>query len=89
MRWWCGGGVAWTLDVPRAAIERVDGGRTVKAPARRAPEHLQATPLAQPNLLLTLREPHEARGLYGQRKLVRTVSLRLDEPERFRAALGI
>lgn len=82
-------GAAWTLEVPRAAIERVDGGRIVSAPSKRAPEHLQGTPVAQPNLLVTLRQPLEARGLYGRRKLVRTVSMRLDEPERFRAVLGL
>ena len=83
------GGAAWTLEIPRAAIERVDGGRIVRAPSKRAPEHLQGTPLAQPNLLLTLREPLEAHGLYGRRKVVRTVSMRLDEADKFRGMLGI
>lgn len=83
------GGVAWTLEIPRSAIERVEGGRILKAPPKRAPEHLQGTPVAQPNLLVTLREPLEAHGLYGRRKLVRTVSMRLDEAERFRALLGM
>ena len=82
------GGASWTLEVPRAAIERVEGGRLLKAPPKRAPEHLRATPVAQPNLLLALREPLEARGLYGRRKRVRTVSLRLDEPLRFMEMLG-
>lgn len=82
------GGSSWTLDVPRAVIERVEGGRLVKAPAREALEHLQATPISQPNILITLREPLEAHGLYGRRKCVRTVALRLDEPEKFKALLG-
>lgn len=82
-------GAAWTLEIPRNAIERVEGGRIVKAPSKRAPGHLQGTPVAQPNLLVTLRHPLEARGLYGRRKVVRTVSMRLDEPDRFRALLGL
>lgn len=82
-------GAAWTLAIPRSAIARVEGGRALKAPSKRAPEHLQGTPVVQPNLLLTLGEPLEAQGLYGRRKLVRTVSIRLDDAERFRTTLGM
>lgn len=81
-------GVQWQLEIPRGMIERVDTGRTVKAPSKRAAGHLQGTPVAQPNVLITLREPLEARGLYGRRRMVRTVSLSLDDAAAFATTLS-
>jgi hypothetical protein len=81
-------GVQWQLEIPRAAIERIEAGRVLRAPSKRAPGHLQGTPVAQPNVMITLREPLEAHGLYGRRKLVRTVSLSLDDPAGFARLIG-
>lgn len=82
------GGVQWQLEIPRGQIERIETGRAVKAPPKRAAGHLRGTPVAQPNVLITLREPLEARGLYGRRKTVRTVSLSLDDAATFAKLAG-
>jgi hypothetical protein len=79
-------GLQWSVDIPRALIERLEVGR-VKTPAKGAPEYLRAVRMGQPNVLLTLREPLIARGPYGTRRVVSVLSLVLDEPRDFERAL--
>lgn len=79
-------GVQWTLDVPFAAIERVETGR-VKALDRRAPESLRVGGSGRPSAVLHLRQPLTAIGAYGRARPVRTVSLTLDDAPAFARAL--
>ena len=81
------GGIQWTADVPRAAIESVEHGWTVRAPGKRTPGYLRATPLVQPNLMLRLRTPVEARGMYGRRRAVHLIGLSVDDPAALAEAL--
>lgn len=81
------GGVQWTVELPLPLVARADTGR-VRAPHRRAPEHLQLAGLGTPTALLTLREPVTARGAYGRERVVRTIALTVDDPADFRVALA-
>lgn len=72
-------GLLWTLEIARGEIAHVAIGRGT-APANGTPGYARFSVLAQPNVLLTLHRPHEARGLYGKRRLVTRVGLFLDEP---------
>jgi hypothetical protein len=80
-------GALWTLDVPFAALERVETGR-VAAPARRAPGLLRVGGNGRPSALLALREPLVAQGPYGRTKTVTTVAMTLDDPAGFAASLS-
>lgn len=74
------GGIQWTAEIPRETIESVETGSAVRVPAKGSPGYLRTTPVAQPNLVIRLRREVEARGMYGLRRMVRTVSLSVDEP---------
>lgn len=78
-------GVQWALDIPRAAIERIEFGR-LSAPAKGTPGYLRAT-LGQPNVLLELRQPMRAMGPYGITRDVRRIGLIVDDLEAFRRAI--
>ncbi|HEU4989370.1 MAG TPA: hypothetical protein VFT41_06290 [Gemmatimonadaceae bacterium] len=79
-------GVQWVLDVPYARIARVETGR-VQGVAARAPEHLRIGGNGRPSAMLYLNAPAAASGLYGRSHMVRTVSITLDEPAAFAAAV--
>ena len=81
------GGIQWTADVPRAAIESVEHGWTVRAPGKRTAGYLRATPLVQPNVLLRLRTPVEVRGMYGRRRTVHLIGVSVDDPAALAEAL--
>ncbi|MDB4878121.1 MAG: hypothetical protein JWM41_4567 [Gemmatimonadetes bacterium] len=70
-------GVLWSIDIPRASIERIDFGR-VKAPAKGTPGYLRAVP-GQPNALVELREPVRAIGLYGSERQITRIGLVIDD----------
>jgi len=80
------GGLRWSVDVPRSAIEAVDVGR-VKAPDKRTPGYLRAT-TGQPNVLLTLTAPLVATGAYGETRTVTRVGFSVDDPNTFSLALA-
>lgn len=80
-------GMLWEALVPFdriASVAEVRGG-----PARRrAPGYLHAAIFAAPRLMIELKEPVEARGLYGNRKRgITRIGLLVDEPRQLAAAL--
>jgi len=80
------GGIQWSLDVPRSAIETADVGK-VKAPGKRTPGYLRAT-MGQPNVLITLTQPVVATGAYGTTRTVTRVGFAVDDPSTFSLALA-
>ena len=80
------GGMQWSLDVPRSAIESIAVGR-VKFPDKRTPEYLRAT-MGQPNVLITLTRPLVATGAYGFTRRVTRLGLSVDDPNTFSLALS-
>jgi len=80
------GGMQWSLDVPRSAIESIAVGR-VKFPDKRTPEYLRAT-MGQPNVLITLTCPLVATGAYGLTRRVTRLGLSVDDPNTFSLALS-
>jgi hypothetical protein len=80
------GGIQWSLDVPRSAIDSVITGR-VATPTKRTPGYLRTT-LGQPNVLIGLSRPFVARGPYGITRSVTQVGLSLDDPNTFSLALA-
>jgi len=79
-------GVQWNLDVPFAAVERVETGR-VKTPDGRAPGYLRIGGAGVAGAVLHLREPLTAAGMYGRTKRVDTISITIDDPAGFAEAL--
>jgi hypothetical protein len=77
-------GLQWSLDIPMSNISSAEYGR-VKAPPKRTPGYLRMTP--QPNVILTLREPMVARGIYGMKRTVQRIGLALDDVKAFETAL--
>jgi hypothetical protein len=80
------GGVQWSLDVTRSAIETVAIGR-VKVPGKRTPGYLRAT-MGQPNVLITLKHSLVATGAYGTTRTVTRVGFCVDDPNAFSLALA-
>jgi hypothetical protein len=80
-------GALYEAVVPFEAIESVTQVRS--APAnRRAPGYLHAALFAAPRLMIELKEPVEARGLYGNRKRgITRIGLLVDEPAELAALL--
>jgi len=79
------GGMQWSLDVTRAAIDTVAIGRA-KAPGRRTPGYLRAT-MGQPNVLIALTHPLVATGAHGTTRTVTRVGFCVDDPNSFSLAL--
>jgi len=80
-------GALYEAVVPFEAIESVTQLRG--APAnRRAPGYLHAALFAAPRLMIELKEPVEARGLYGNRRRgITRIGLLVDEPAELAALL--
>ncbi|HEX9048947.1 MAG TPA: hypothetical protein VF841_00270 [Anaeromyxobacter sp.] len=76
-------GVRWQAEIPLRAIRMVCAGPD----ARGHPRAAIASPLGAPNLYLHLGAPVELEGLLGLRRRGEVVGLRVDEPDRLRAAL--
>ncbi len=76
-------GLRWRVAIPRDAIASVTRVEA-RLPAAR---ELLAAELLWPGVLLELRAPVVARGLFGRRKTVSRVSLSVDDRARFIAAL--
>lgn len=80
-------GALYEAMVPFDAIESVTRVRTGPA-NRRAPGYLHAALFAAPRLMIELKEPVEARGLYGNRKRgITRIGLLVDEPAELAALL--
>ncbi len=80
-------GLIWDVTVPYAAIQAVDDAPRQPAD-RNARGYLYAAFAGTPQTLLTLDEPVDAHGIYGQRKRgVRRIGVYVDEPAAFRDAL--
>jgi hypothetical protein len=79
-------GLQWTVEIPRADIERVEFGR-VKPPAKGTPGYLRAT-LGQPNVLIDLRSPVNAVGAYGRSRAVTRIALVIDDLAGFQRAVS-
>lgn len=80
-------GALYEAVVPFEAIESVTQLRGAPA-SRRAPGYLHAALFAAPRLMIELKEPVEARGLYGNRKRgITRIGLLVDEPAELAALL--
>jgi hypothetical protein len=80
-------GLIWDVTVPYAAIAAVDDAPRQPLD-RNARGYLYAAFAGTPQTLLTLDEPVDAHGIYGQRKRgVRRIGVYVDEPAAFRDAL--
>ena len=80
------GGIQWSLDVPRSAIESVTVGWG-KAPGKRTSGYVRVT-MGQPNVLITLTKPLVAIGAYGVARTVTRLGLSVDDPNTFSLALS-
>lgn len=74
-------GVRWQGTIPRAEILSIT--RCHEAPSK----HVDFSILGA-NVLVTLRNPLEIRGLFGRRRVVDSLALSVDEPERFEAVIA-
>ena len=82
------GGILWGADIPLDDIETIERARAANMPAKGTPGYLRITPVAQPNIVIRLRDEAEAHGMYEMRRRVRVVSLNVDEPEELVAGVG-
>ncbi len=76
-------GVRWRVELPLRAIRAVCAGPDPLGHPRAA----IASPLGAPNLYLHLDAPVEVEGLLGIRRRGDVVGIRVDDPDRLRAAL--
>jgi hypothetical protein len=79
-------GLRWEAEIPRAFIVRVDRGSLMAGSPKRG-DILVATLINQPNIRLELDRPVEVTGMYGLRRRVRQIWLRVDGAEDFLAQL--
>ncbi|MCB0834902.1 MAG: hypothetical protein KDC45_15640 [Bacteroidetes bacterium] len=79
-------GLRWEADIP---LERIIGIGTLKNNKDKPDaDTLVAALLGSPNVQITLDRPVEITGLYGIRRVVKTIRLRVDGSSKFCAALG-
>ena len=78
-------GLRWRVGVSRNNIERIE--RINEAPPKQA-DFLTGPLLVPPNVLLILRKPVLAKGMYGITKTVKQVALLVDEPDEFATLAG-
>jgi hypothetical protein len=81
-------GRRWSLTVPLTEIAAVRPRPPGPALSRRTSGYLRASLQGDPQLLIDLRNPLKAEGLYGLRKEVKTLGVRLDDPAAFQEALA-
>lgn len=79
-------GVRWEADIPHRNVAHVD---LLRSPiGKPTGDTLVVALLGQPNLRVKLEEPVEVMGMYGVRRIVRNLWLRVDEPTELCAALS-
>lgn len=79
-------GLRWEADVPIDEIEEVE---PLDPPVGKAGRDvLTVALLGQANTLLTLRKPAEVTGMYGLRRVVKGIRLRVDDSQAFREELA-
>ena len=71
------GGLLWTAEIPMAAIAAIQ---------RQGAFDLKMPPASEPNVVLKLRQPVTARGMYGATRRVTGIALAVDDPDAFAAA---
>lgn len=79
-------GLRWNLDVPFAAIDRLERADPLK-PFQKGRGAIRATLFGAPLFVLHLREPLVADGPYGRLARVERVGFTVDEDEEFLAAM--
>lgn len=72
-------GVRLSLRIPFDRIEGVAGSR-LPHPARDTPGYLRAALMGDPQILVRLKTPLRAEGLYGKERTITLVGLRVDDP---------
>ena len=80
-------GLRWEADVPRDAVKDVE---LLPPPMGPTPKEKGRLVVALPggaNLKLQFQRPMDFLGLYGWRKVITELRVRVDEPEKLRAAL--
>ena len=78
-------GLRWEVFVAWSEIESLEPRGRAPFP-RRAPGHLRATPVGEPDFIVTLRHPTRVRGPYGITRTVTTLGIAADDPRAFAAA---
>lgn len=77
-------GLRWQARIPR---RRIAGAELVSQKPKATPAILCASVWGPPNLRLLLHKPTVLHGLYGMRRKVTEIHVRVDEPAALRAAL--
>ena len=80
-------GLRWEADIPRDAIVEAGLLPPALAPTPKEKTRLVASLPGGPNLRMWLERPVEVLGLYGWRKTITELRVRVDEPEKLRDAL--
>ena len=75
-------GLRWDVRLRWADVEAVEPRGAAPFP-RRAPGHLRATPMGEPNVVVTLRHPVRVRGPYGISRTVTRLGVAVDEQASF------
>jgi hypothetical protein len=75
-------GLAWTVAIDRSQIEEARACVGPR-PRRRSTDPLVMAALTSPSVLLRLREPVQAAGLWGRRVAVTSIAVAIDEPAAF------
>ena len=79
-------GMLWSIEVARENIARIEA-ISPPFPDRGEPGYLRITGIADPNLILELRESSTAEGLFGRRKNVSRVGISADQPHELAQAV--
>ncbi|HZS37197.1 MAG TPA: hypothetical protein VFF06_10230 [Polyangia bacterium] len=77
-------GLRWRVTIPLALVEDVT---SPSGDERADPDYLNLGPDRAPSLVVRLRAPIEARGLFGRKRLARRLGLPADAPSELAAAL--
>lgn len=80
-------GLAWRTII---SLSLITSAQVITEAPRARPGQLNAARLllTEPNLLLTFAEPQVVRGPYGLRRIVRSLTIYVDEPQRLLRHLG-
>lgn len=79
-------GLRWLVTLPLQDIEALQTPRQQDA---RSPGYLNMAPIGEPHIVLALKRPARATGLFGRTKDVSRIGLFLDDVAAFRAQLDL